>query len=753
MRQHVSIRQRFCLWLCFLFALSTAYAQTDTAPQPIIQAEALAPFQGDFAAIQLDGKRYYLHHSGRVIVDELEQQSTTISIAIKDGAYGAINRMGDVIADFQYDRISYNDYFAILQLNGKYGAVDSLGKQLAAPIYDELRPINGDVMAAKQQGKWGLLALHDGSTRLGFTYDDIQKTYFLDNYVEVKKQGKKGLCAIDGQQELLAPLYEDIQMLALQNDTLIAAKHGENTQIFNRQGKVLATVPYVELQVKDDLIWIKKDNKWGWMNAQGKVLVAPKYDESSSWQSQSFFVSLNGQMGAVAPDGKELIPCTYDRIALLRAQAAVSDSDAFILVGKAGKQGLFSCSGMQLLPLEYDYIAAQQAGNMTYLRAMAGTTGYVFDLTGKELLRYKLSENGYYNVLPTGTPMTLPLIDIIDGERTGIFDLKKKSWLLKPVYTSLRWQAGAFILAEQPDEQDAFTKICSYFTAEGEQLIPPTPGIFVDAVDSNFYVVGHNEKGQQTSTLYERSGKVVYSKPNWRFDPYTVNSLLVPDSLSIGLHRTFQNGLLKVSAADNLFIDRSGKEQRFKDLSYVGDFYKGRAIASQLFDGTERVGIIDTSGRVILPMVYQDIKKVYDSNLLRVVNDDKYGLIDQTGKIRIAAEYDYIDRINSKKEHLFFVRRNGKMGVMDQYGQLVIPLEYENIQFRSDVFILSAAGKKGFAKPNGTIWIVPKYDDIQLNNSFEGKHFPALVQEDGHWSYIDPSKPESSFFIIGQTKL
>src|SRR5690606_215466 len=146
--------------------------------------------------------------------------------------------------------------------------------------------------------------------------------------------------------------------------------------------------------------------------------------------------------------------------------------------------------------------------------------------------------------------------------------------------------------------------------------------------------------------------------------------------------RQFNNGLLKVTTEDNIFIDRSGNEHRFADMAYVGDFYNGLAIASKMVDGTERVGIIDTAGNTVLPIVHTDINRLFDSGLLRVSKDEKYGLIDHTGTVRMEAKYNQIERVNwQQQDTLFVVELDGKKGVMDEYGQPVIPLKYDNIKF------------------------------------------------------------------------
>src|SRR5690606_38968754 len=106
-------------------------------------------------------------------------------------------------------------------------------------------------------------------------------------------------------------------------------------------------------------------------------------------------------------------------------------------------------------------------------------------------------------------------------------------------------------------------------------------------------VIREIAQGQWKTTLFDQSGKRLYSNKDWDFDAFRFNKLLVPHTRSFGREIShFQSGWLKVTAEDNLFADRSGREHRFEGADYVGDFYNGMAIAAKSVDGTERIGII-----------------------------------------------------------------------------------------------------------------------------------------------------------------
>ena len=738
-----------------------AYAQTSSATNTQntnLIADALAPFDGDFAEVILDGKKQYLHRSGRIWVDKLEQYGAPVCIVVKNGAYGAINQQGDVIADFKYDRIYYeyddNYFFAVLQLDGKFGAVDTLGKVIAQPIYEAIRPLNERVIAAQRSGKWGLLSLEDGREVLPFDYDELRKSYGPQGWITTALNQKEGIRSADGQHELAPIQYDEIHLLSLANRTMIAAKQDLNAVLLDSAGQVLTTVPCDFLRAEGERIQFGKDGKRGWLTSRGEVIIPPTYDGSSEWQGGFCVVEQDGRKGVIAADGKTVLPCQYPEIRIMDLSGGVYGEPTAILVEENGKQGLLGLDGQPILPSAYDEIRLDQAGTIPFIWATNDGKYGIFDLSGKEVVPMIHAQPAYgYGPSIQSLPSSMPIVALPEGELGGLYDLEKEQWIVQPEYQQIEWQLGSFFKATQYKTGDDQIPISAYFTREGTQLIPPTEYLFVDAVDTDRYVVKEPHGGYWETELFDRSGKRLYRNKDWDFDVFRFNKLLVPDTVSIreGIGH-FQSGLLKVAAEDNLFVDRSGREHRFEAFDYVGDFYNGRAIATQKVEGVEHIGIIDTAGNTILPPIYTDMDKLYDTELIRVSTNQKTGLIAINGTVQIDAIYDHLEKVNHKTSQLYYARNGDKMGVVDDHGQVVIPLAYDRIQFHDTFFVVTAQEKQGFVSIDGKVWVAPKYDEVRLNDSYYG-YFPALVQEGDRWTYIDPINSTSSFQITGKTKL
>ncbi|MGI4871320.1 MAG: WG repeat-containing protein [Janthinobacterium lividum] len=78
----------------------------------------------------------------------------------RNGWWGAINSRGEVVAPFEFDLLepSYHPAgWLKFRQAGKAGLLDSTGRVVLPPLYDEIGFFSGGLCAVKQGGKWGFL--------------------------------------------------------------------------------------------------------------------------------------------------------------------------------------------------------------------------------------------------------------------------------------------------------------------------------------------------------------------------------------------------------------------------------------------------------------------------------------------------------------------------------------------------------------------------------------------------------------------
>ena len=113
----------------------------------------------------------------------------------------------------------------------------------------------------------------------------------------------------------------------------------------------------------------------------------------------------------------------------------------------------------------------------------------------------------------------------------------------------------------------------------------------------------------------------------------------------------------------------------------------------------------------------------FEDNLLRVKKNNKYGLIDFSGKTVLACEYDAVYSLKGVTENII-VEKEGKLGLVNSKGQTILNTEYSNIQilkegYKSEYLVANVEGKFGIISTSGTIILETKYDEIKYLNSNE----------------------------------
>ena len=106
----------------------------------------------------------------------------------------------------------------------------------------------------------------------------------------------------------------------------------------------------------------------------------------------------------------------------------------------------------------------------------------------------------------------------------------------------------------------------------------------------------------------------------------------------------------------------------------------------------------------------------YETNLLRVEKDGKYGLIDLSGKTLLECEYDEITALDGSKG-ILKISKDGNYGVVGEDGKILIPAQYaniENLDTESKVgfVVQNEEGKYGIVDYSNATILEPKYDEI-----------------------------------------
>ncbi len=253
---------------------------------------------------------------------------------------GVINRDKSTAVEIKYQDVKalYGNGNYVVKQNNTWQIVNSNGDTYLKGKFDDIVSINGENVIVKNNNKYGVMTLN-GETKISAKYQDI--SYLFDNNYIVKESNKYGVVNISGE-ELIKPVYETLIYRA-DAGFLEGTKNGEINSYFidsNLEVKLSGILSeintsngYMRIRIDDNykyynfkfeektnkdvlttntLFLDKKDEKYGFVNKDGIVVVDYIYDDAKEQNEYGFAsVKKNGMWGCINYKGKQVIAPAY----------------------------------------------------------------------------------------------------------------------------------------------------------------------------------------------------------------------------------------------------------------------------------------------------------------------------------------------------------------------------------------------------------------------------------------------------------
>lgn len=185
----------------------------------------------------------------------------------------------------------------------------------------------------------------------------------------------------------------------------------------------------------------------------------------------------------------------------------------------------------------------------------------------------------------------------------------------------------------------------------------------------------------------------------------------------------------------------------------VGDFYNSVSVVRITDEKYQsKYGAINTSGEVVIPTEYDDVRNCHEGRCIVRVGGSfsgKYGVVDATGKVIVAPTSNY-SKIEDFENGLALVKdaKSNLYGYINLHGEVSIPLNYKNAYSFSEglACVEVKANKYGYINEKGEV-VIPTTFDVAKSFS-EGlavvkKAKKAMViDKDGEIIYTLPKNQE-----------
>ena len=163
-------------------------------------------------------------------------------------------------------------------------------------------------------------------------------------------------------------------------------------------------------------------------------------------------------------------------------------------------------------------------------------------------------------------------------------------------------------------------------------------------------------------------------------------------------------------------VDHEGKiviEPQYVDIDILGKDNKSGFIVK---DDLGKYGIVDYSNNKILEIKYNSIQKVFANDLYVATDEEKQKLIKNDGTEVLKEGFSEIKEILSSQENAVIFVNNNKYGIMDLSGKVLINAEYDFLtEAKTGFFIAKTGDKYGIIDINKETKIAFDYNSIVYN--------------------------------------
>lgn len=367
--------------------------------------------------VWVNGKYGFIDSSGQYLMKPrfsktrlCKFQNGLIEIRDTDGKSGFVDLNGNLVINPQFDYThNFNNGVAAVCINEKFGIIDKIGNFLVEPIYNEIE--NGfscGLAFAKKNGKYGFVD-SNGDPVIDFKFDDAW--YFQNSLAKVEINDKWGLIDTTGNWRI-KPKFEEIDDLSADGKLLYRVNINGKVGIIDESGKFIIDPLYNKIiwnenekiycvsysennevkdfidsllndddevkwglidknggwilkaedsQIKGDrieysegLAAIKIDDKWGYIDTQGRVVIDPDFEQADNFEEGLAIVRKDGKYRVIDRTGNFISKSKFENISSHIKNGYIRVSE--LLNDNKIKSGVINKEGKYVLAPNYDYL-------------------------------------------------------------------------------------------------------------------------------------------------------------------------------------------------------------------------------------------------------------------------------------------------------------------------------------------------------------------------------------------------------------
>lgn len=306
-----------------LVGVNSVLVTTKNGKQGLVDAVGKEIIPNEYASIQALTKQY---ENGFIVKTQ-------------DNQYGIIDYDKTTALETKYQDIQpvYGNHTYVVKENGTWKIIDKEGKVYLQTGFEEVKEITNHTFIIKKAGKYGIID-REGKEIVPNSYDDL--TFAFENNYIAKKGNNYGMIdstnqtkidfiyqyiSYDKNADIIRAEKEDAQTDLLDRNmqvkvtgvinqinkdkNFIRVRQGESYTYYNFK---LEEKKNTELLTGNTLFLSKKDGKYGYVNEKGVVIVNYIYDDATEQNKYGYVaVKKDGKWGALDAKANTIVEPTY----------------------------------------------------------------------------------------------------------------------------------------------------------------------------------------------------------------------------------------------------------------------------------------------------------------------------------------------------------------------------------------------------------------------------------------------------------
>lgn len=593
-----------------------------------------------------------------------------------------------------------------LSILNKFGVITLRGKVVIGFQYDQLTPVNSQLIAGSlTQGQYRFGLLSKGGKEV------IEQKYISINAIEqeiVSVKNDEGFSAIfnTGGQQLSPFEFEDIIPY---DDKNLLVTYYNRKGLVDKTGKVTIPPIYKDIKLEGRKTKALPFKKWTLFGREFNGDEAFFFDKVFPIDDNNFAIQTSGNVGVITT--KEAYKTYLQNLQLISVQHKL------LIVSNGEYQGIMDTKGNFVLPLNYDKVEIREDVIFGQVRRRDKQDWQTFNHRGV------LQSNHRYESFFAVSDYR---IGAVRNGKHGLLD-QKGNEVTPFIYDDISPLAGNKMVVHYQGNQGVIND-------NGHWIITPYKDSL--AIYNSFV---YFQQGTQSGTV-DFSDRILFktqkklSLLNDRLfisqdlDGYQVldhRGQLLTENHYDSVH-SIHDDLLGLKKSGSYWLFRPSSREKIKtppNTELLG-MYAEDMISAKI-DG--QWGFISEQARLRIANRYEAVDH-FSEGLAAVKLIGKWGIINRLEELIIQPAYSHIAPFYAG---LSLVEQNKLMGMVDRNGHLVLELQYSNIERFDNYIIVESAGLLGLADKRGNLIRNPQYDSIQTS---DGQNF--IVSKGGRFGVV-----------------